>query len=74
MIEILGAIAAALVAVIVAYVRGRSTGRDIERGRAAEQRADAMKSRKETDDAVDAMDRDGVRGEYDRWVRDDDAR
>ncbi len=47
-----------------------STGRQQERARQATDTIEAMKARRTSDEKVDGLGPDAVRGELDRWMRD----
>lgn len=62
---------AAAVAVLVAFLKGRSAGKSAEQAKQAKRRLDAINDRKGVDDEVDQMDGSDLDRNYDRWVRDD---
>ena len=60
-----------VVALGVAFLRGRAEGKKIIEAEQAKRRAEAMKHRKEIDDEVDQMGAADVDSNYSRWLRDD---
>lgn len=66
-----GLAVAVLVAVGVAFVRGREAGKDVIRQQQDKARAKAIEDKRKSDDAVDQMGDADVDREYDRWVRRD---
>jgi hypothetical protein len=68
---ILGGIVAALVAVAVAFVRGRSAGAQAERAKADAAARQSLESRMKTDDEIARMSPDDRLRALDGWVSDD---
>ena len=68
---ILGGIVAALVAVAVAFFRGRSAGAQAERAKADAAARKSLESRNRTDDEIARMSPDNRLRALDGWVSDD---
>jgi hypothetical protein len=68
---ILGGIAAALVAVGVAFFRGRSAGAQAERAKADAAARKSLESRNRTDDEIARMSPDDRLRALDGWLSDD---
>lgn len=66
-----GLAVAVLVAVGVAFLRGREAGKDVIRAQQAKARVEAIEDKRKSDDAVDQMGDAAVDREYDKWVRRD---
>lgn len=62
---------AALLAVGVAFLRGRAEGKKIIEAEQAKLRAESMKQRKEIDDEVENLGASDVDERLTRWLRDD---
>ncbi len=63
---------AVLVAIGIAFLRGRSAGIQHMEAEQARRRIEAMKDRKEVDDDVDQMGSADLDSNYSKWLRDDD--
>jgi len=68
---ILGGIVAALVAVAVAFFRGRSAGAQAERAKADAAARKSLESRNRTDDEIARMSPDDRLRALDGWLSDD---
>lgn len=65
---------AALLAVGVAFLKGRSEGRRVFEAKRTEQRVGAMKERKDVDDEIDSLGHADVDQRLAKWMRDDSER
>lgn len=63
---------AVLVAIGIAFLRGRSAGIQHMEAEQARRRIEAINDRKEIDDDVDQMGPADLDSNYSRWLRDDD--
>lgn len=61
----------ALLALGVAFLKGRSEGKQIMEAEQDKRRLESVKQRKEIDDEVAGMDATAVDGELAKWLRDD---
>lgn len=63
---------AVIVAIGIAFLRGRSAGIQHMEAEQARRRIESIKDRKEVDDDVDQMGPADLDSNYSRWLRDDD--
>lgn len=63
---------AAVIAIGVAFVRGRAEGMKVITAEQDRRRLEAARNRKEIDDEVDQLGATDIDREYDRWLRDGD--
>lgn len=63
---------AVLVAIGVAFLRGRAAGIQHMEAEQARRRIEAIKERQEVDDEVDQMGSTDLDSNYSKWLRDDD--
>lgn len=59
-----------LVVLVVAFFKGRSSGKEVVIAQQKQDRADAIVERKETDAKVDALPASDVDTRLDKWMRD----
>lgn len=61
-----------VLAIGVAFLRGRAAGKAAYQSRADRRRAEALKAAREIENEVDSLGSDQLRKRANRWVRDDE--